>query len=134
MLLKVKGLKSNPRLHEFDERPKHLWTLGRAPWPKGVKQQIARLFKAIGIVNPMRQKLVEPHALAFGGHDSVDGFDLSDVNWELVVDYFTWEASAWGRDSASKDKAHRALNEQMDEKYGAPFNHQIVYTDGKTWY
>jgi hypothetical protein len=136
MFLKVKGLKitNENGLYEFKERPVHLRTLGRAPWPKGVKQAISRLYKEIGVQNPMRQKLVEPYAFAFGGRNNDGGFDFDEVNWELAIDYFTWEASAQNRYSEAREKAHDALNEQIIEKYGAPFNHQFVYCDGKHWY
>ena len=140
MLLKVKGLSVKPDLliHEFGDRcwpkPKHLSPLGETMWPEWVKGAIAERFRAIGVEDPLRQKLVEPFALAFGGKNADGAYDLDRVDWQKVVDYFTWEASAWGIDSDEKEKAHRVLVDQMKAKWGGVFNHQVVYSDGKTWY
>jgi hypothetical protein len=138
MLLKVKGLGVNPdlRIHEFDQkrRPKHLSPLGETTWPEWVKGVIVERFHAIGVEDPLRQKLVEPFALAFGGRNNDGAYDLARVDWQKVVHYFTWEASTWGIDSDEKEAAHQALNAKMKAKWGGAFNHQVVYSDGKAWY
>ena len=118
MLLKVKGLSVKERLtlHEFTndppegdpwgrKRPKHLITLGETPWPDAVKEDIAKSFKQIGVEDPLQQKLVEPHARAFGGKDNDGAYDLSGVDWAMVMDYFRWEAAAWDRDTDEKTAA-----------------------------
>jgi hypothetical protein len=133
MLLKVKGLKLSRPIHQFDEKPKHLSTLGEVAWPEGVKKVIAGLFSAIGVEDPYRQKLVEPYALAFDGRNNDGDYDLEDVNWEMLIDYFRWEASAWSRNSDG-DEQHDALVQEIKDKWGGMFNHQFVYSDGKTWY
>ncbi|MEE4377804.1 MAG: hypothetical protein V2J55_09885, partial [Candidatus Competibacteraceae bacterium] len=71
--------------------------LGDVLWPQDVKNKIHDIFKAIGVADPWRQKLVEPYAIVFGGRDNDGSYDLADVDWEMVVDYFRWEASAWTR-------------------------------------
>lgn len=149
MLVKVKGLYVKPRLkiHQFtdepvtgkpvegkrwyDRRPKHLSTLGDAMWPEAVKEDIAQQFIRIGVEDPYRQKLVEPFAIEFGGENDDGAYKLENVNWELCMDYFRWEASAWDRDTDEKDKAHKALVAEIRAKYGRMFNHHNTYSDGE---
>ena len=116
----------------YDQKPKHLIPLGDAMWPDAVKEDIAQQFKRIGVEDPMRQKLVEPLAIAFGGEWGDGKYKLAKVDWGMVMDYFRWEASAWDRDSEEKTAAHRALISDIKAKYGGfPFNHHNTYTDGK---
>jgi hypothetical protein len=141
MLLKVKGLKVAPRLEIYEvtddppkddpweeARPKHLIALGEADWPKAVKDDIARQFKRIGVENPYRQKLVEPFAYVFGGKSDDGAYDLSSVNWEMVIDYFRWESAAWDRGvDEAKTQSLDVMIAEIKTKYGGMFNHQMVY-------
>lgn len=133
MLLKVEGLSCNNVYAEF-ERPKHLVPLGDSLWPEGIKNTVNRIFKKIGVEDPMRQKLVEPFARVFGGRERDGISDLEDVNWDKVVDYFRWEASAWTRlRSKENELAHDKLIDEIWERWGGCFSHQMVYSDGKSW-
>lgn len=105
------------------ERPKHLVPLGQAGWPAEVVNKIVELFKAIDLQDPERQKLVEPYAVVFGGRCDDGMSDLSKVNWEKVVDYFTWEAAEHGEDVELADK----LQGEARKKYGGIFMHYPVY-------
>lgn len=106
------------------EKPKHLIPLGQSLWPDEVKNQIVEIFKAIGVADPLRQKLVEPFAIVFGGKHREKESDLSEVNWGMVIDYFTWEAAAM----TDPDKSRRLQN-KAEKKYGGIFSHYIVYED-----
>lgn len=136
MLIRLKGKKFKNMLLDrqaVDEkdRPEHLITLGDTLWPEPVKLKIAQTFKDIGVENPMRQKLVEPYCRGFGGHDNYGEYDLENVNWEYLVDYFIWEASAWMADTEEDVKKHYKLVDKMKAKWGGPFSHYAAYQDGK---
>lgn len=106
------------------EKPKHLVSLKESMWPEEVIDKIAQIFKGIGVIDPMKQKLVEPYAVVFGGKN-VDGRqNLSGANWELAVDYFTFEAASITRNQ----KVHE-LQEEALKKYGGYFSHYAVYED-----
>lgn len=139
MLLYVKGLAINDDLSMhvfgFEKRPKpsHLSPVGETLWPDYVKKEISRLFKEIGVEDPLKQKLVEPFALAFGGNDNDGAYDLENVNWEMVMDYFKWESSAWT--AVDRREAHMALTKEIIDRWGGlPCNHEQAYSDWKTWY
>jgi hypothetical protein len=106
------------------ERPKHLIPLEQSTWPDEVKQAIVKIFTAKGLSDPMMQKIIEPMARVFGGREAEGVIDLSDVNWELVIDYFTWEAES----IMSTDKAKK-LQKKAKKKYGGIFSHDAVYEE-----
>lgn len=106
------------------EKPKHLVSLKDSMWPEEVIDKITQIFKAIGILDPLGQKLVEPYAVVFGCKNVEGRQDLSGVNWELAVDYFTFEAASVTRD----EKVH-ALQKRALKKYGGHFSHYAVYED-----
>lgn len=106
------------------ERPKHLVPLGKAGWPEDVAQRIADIFTDIGVIDPLGQKLVEPYAVVFGGKNVEGRQDLSGVNWEFAVDYFTFEAA-----SITYDKKVHELQNKALKKYGGMFSHYEVYED-----
>lgn len=76
----------------------------------------------------MRQKLVEPYAVIFGGQFKQKESDLSKVRWSEVIEYFTWEAAAMTDPIES-----RRLQDRAEKKYGGVFSHYIVY-EGLTEY
>lgn len=106
------------------EKPKHLNRLEQTLWPDHVKQAIVKIYKAHGLPDPMRQKLVEPIAFHFGGSEYEGAVDLSKVNWSRLIDYFAWEVEAV-MDTGKTD----ALQAQAEKKYGLGFNHYQVYED-----
>lgn len=107
------------------ERPKHLVQLGKSMWPKEVIVKIVEIFGAIGIPDPLSQKLVEPFAYAFGGKKVEGEADFKAVNWEMVTDYFEWEAASHSRDM----KKIKKLQRQAEKKYGGIFSHYFVYEE-----
>jgi len=110
----------------------HLIPLGETKWPEPVKDRVADIFKEIGIKYPLKQKLVEPFACAFGGiKDDSGDYKLDSVNWEYVVDYFRWEAQAISEKDAGNESHLRAreLQEQALKKYGSIFHHYLVYAN-----
>jgi hypothetical protein len=107
------------------ERPKHLVTLAKAGWPTDVVTKIAKIFADLGVLDPEGQKLVEPYAKVFGGKNIEGEADLASVNWELAVDYFTWEAMAITRNLEESDR----LQKEALKKYGGYFSHYAVYED-----
>jgi hypothetical protein len=107
------------------EKPDHLVPLGKCLWPQAIKDKVARIYAKVGLQDPLRQKLVEPHAIVFGGRAVEGASDLSDVNWDKLVDYFTWEAAALSGD----DKQAEAAQARAKAKYGGQFWHYDVYED-----
>jgi len=116
----------------FYHMSEHLVPLGETSWPVPVKDKIADIFKEIGIEYPLKQKLVEPFACAFGGiKDNSGDYKFDKVNWEYLVDYFRWEALAMSQEN-DNDEFHikaRELQEQASKKYGSIFLHYIVYAN-----
>jgi len=116
----------------FYHMPEHLIPLGDTTWPDQAKDKIVKIFQEIGIEQPLRQKLVEPFAFAFGGvKDSSGGCILDKVNWEYLVDYFRWEAqtiSSQDDDDEFERKA-KELQEQACKKYGSRFLRYLVYVN-----
>jgi hypothetical protein len=106
---------------------KGLQTLDKTPFPAEVKNQIVEAFKKIGVENPLQQKLVEPYAIYFGGHDKDGEYEYSNVNWDKVIDYFEYEAASLSGDA----KRAIALQKRANKKYGHEFFHYAVYEDGK---
>jgi len=118
---------ANPTDNIMMVQPKHLVPLEETDWPDNVKAEIAKIFKEIGVPEPMKQKLVEPYAKGFGGVvDDSKEYKLENVNWELVIYYFKWEAATWSYNTKEIDK----LEKVCMEKYGfTPFWHYGVYED-----
>jgi len=106
------------------EKPKHVTPLGKSLWPKDVIDAIVKIWKAHGLKYPEKQKLVEPYAYVFGGIVNEGVSDLSKVNWEMAIDYFTWETEA----IMNTTKAEELQNEAV-KKYGGIFSHYEVYED-----
>jgi hypothetical protein len=138
MLLVVEGLEEIPErlmIHAFFENPGEgpgvdfqrcppgLLPLGKSEWPQWVLDGIVKICREIGLSNPLRQKLVEPNAHAFGGWDEKrEKYDLAGVDWDKLIDYFTWEAAAW-TDVVKAEK----LQKRAKKKYGGIFSHHEVY-------
>jgi len=110
----------------------HLIPLGETKWPESIKDKIANMYKEIGIEYPLKQKLVEPFAWAFGGiKDDSGDYKFDKVNWEYAVDYFRWETQAISQEY-DNDEFHlraRELQEQASRKYGSIFLHYLVYAN-----
>jgi hypothetical protein len=116
----------------FYHIPDHLIPLGETKWPKSVKDKIVKIYQEIGIEEPLKQKLVEPLAWAFGGIKDISGdYNLDKVNWEYVVDYFKWEALAISEEADNDEFHQRAkeLQERATKKYGSIFLHYLVYAN-----
>lgn len=103
--------------------PRGFVTLEKSMWPDEVQGQITLILKAIGVPDPMKQKLVHPAAFAFGGRQKEGELDLSAVNWEAVVDYYRYEAAQW---TENKEEAARIQKVAL-KKYGQKFSHVAVY-------
>lgn len=112
---------------DFDKKPNHLCTLNDAPFPDFVKNRITEIYKAVGVENPLMQKLVDPNALAFGGRVINGEWDLKNVNWELMIAYYECEAMSITFNS----EALKKLQAKMYEKFGQLINHYQAYSDGK---
>ena len=101
-----------------------------------MKDKINQIFKSIGVKNPLKQKLVEPRATYFGGQPDRN-FDR--VDWDMVVDYFEYEAASYatnipmgtGADQKLKRKRVKDLQDRAERKYGHIFFHYSVYADGR---
>jgi len=131
MFLKVKGFKLPDKLQEIavndlrDPTASDLVPLERSGWPEEVKADIVLAFKEIGLESPLRQKLVEPYALSFGGQDDNGEALLGDVKWDKVTLYFQWEAASWG----GKQEEAEAFQQKAIKKYGHRFNHYSAYDE-----
>jgi hypothetical protein len=140
MILDVKGLKYPEEMtihlmadrnalseddpwYDFAVMPKHLLVLGDAKWPADVKSRIVEAYKLVGLESPLRQKVVEPLAIAFGGRKHEGEYRLDYVNWEKLVDYYTFEAASISRNIERAQK----LQDEAKAKYGHIFNHYNVY-------
>ncbi len=102
--------------------PHYLTTLAEAPWPDDVKAAIVKEYSPF-IEDPMRQIVVEPAAIAFGGKEVKGEWDFSAVDWDAVKDYYRWEVAALFMPPFVADER------QMDnfEKRGYFFGHKVVY-------
>ena len=125
---------SNNGEKTFYYMTEHLIPLGETKWPESVKSNIENIFKEIGIEEPLKQKLVEPFAWAFGGRNDASGdYNFDKVNWECVVDYFRWEALSMS-EKDDDDEHHltsKELQDQALKKYGSKFLHYLVYANPK---
>lgn len=121
------GYFDGPVISEATElqKPKHLVSLGKSMWPKEVIDKISQMFKTIDLQDPERQKLVEPYAVAFGGMNVEGRQDLSNVNWEMVIDYFEWEVACHDENWDLSKK----LQKKADKKYDGIFSHYVVYEE-----
>ncbi len=109
-------------------KPKHLQVLGRTLWPDEIKKKIVALYEPEGI-DALQEKLVEPTARVFGGIDRDGEDDLSKVNWDFAIDYFTWEL-----ESIKRTKKAYTLQDKALEKWGFMFWHYGVYEDYRPMY
>lgn len=103
--------------------PRGFVPLEKSMWPTEVMESITQTFRAIGVPDPMKQKLVHPAACCFGGKMMDNVLDLSGVDWEAVIDYYQYEAAAWMEEWGEVDKLQKAAL----EKYGCEFSHVAVY-------
>jgi len=106
-----KDIDPNDEWAEFDRVPEHLTTLEKADFPEEVKTTIVKLYKAIGVENPLKQKIVEPTGSAFNG------------DYDKMLMYFRWEAQTH---EDNREQAEE-LQAQAFERYGHIFNHYAVY-------
>ena len=143
MLLKVRGLHCpyDYQIHEvaeigesepgIQERPEYCIPLGETEWPEDVKERVSRFYMRIGIEDPLKQKLVERTARAF--MYDIDAPEKG-VDWDMLVDYFDWEATAWeasqqeDEDNPAVKRSH-ALQRRAEKVYGGYFFHYMVYTE-----
>jgi hypothetical protein len=138
MFLEIEGLKlpDYALLHtvysgiEIWKGGKPSWAtpLGETFWTDEEKKKVTDIFKRAGIPDPMKQKLVEPFAIAFGGKNKEGVPDLSKVNWEALIEFFEWESY-----SIQKTKESKAISEKLqnkaEKKWGGIFFHYLVYED-----
>jgi hypothetical protein len=116
----------------FYFKPEYVIPLGETQWPDPVKDEVVNIFRVIGIEQPLRQKLVEPFAAAFGGKKEVSGvYNLEKVNWEQLVDYFRWESQAISSQADNDEFEVRAeaLQARAVKKYGSRFLRYLVYAN-----
>lgn len=106
------------------QQPKYLVPLGEALWSEDVVVRIAGIFSEVGFEDPRRQKLVEPYAIVFGGKSNDGVPELSNVNWELLVDYMRFEAA--GVIERDKHKIE-VISEEMWCKHSTLVSHYEVY-------
>ncbi|WP_408998168.1 hypothetical protein ACJ77P_10280 [Syntrophus buswellii] len=124
--MKLHAFTDDPRVREgFGRRPEDLIPLGESSWPDEVKEKIVKIYQTCGLPDPLRQKLIEPTARVFRNELIWNPNDLSNVNWEIAVDYFTWEAVA----ISGNDKKSKRLQKKAVKKYGGIFMHYPVYED-----
>ena len=129
--LKIECFEENPSGGEWADyrrRPKEWIPLGETAWPDEVKAQIVEFYKAIGVEDPLRQKLVEPYAKCFGGRNRDGAYDLDGVNWDAVVDYFRFEARSITAQTDDDRAVLEAMQAEAVEKYGGRLPmHYMVY-------
>jgi hypothetical protein len=137
MFLHIEGMKlpkwaavhtvtSDPKYEEWQGgKPIHVCPLGETFWPDDVKSKIADIYKAVGVPDPMKQKLVEPYAGMFGGQNKEGIPVLTHVNWNLLLDYFEWEAASVSENVKLSNK----LQGKAEKKHGGAFSHYPVYQD-----
>lgn len=109
-------------------KPFYLCTLNDTLWGNEVKEKIAKFYKNVGVQDPLNQKLVEPYAGAFGGQNKEGVADLSKVNWEMLVDYFKWEALAISDNHTKAAKVYK----EAEKKHNISFSHYYVYRNFST--
>ncbi len=138
MILDIAGYKLRPELgiHAVSDaplrkgvyptqRPKYLVPLEEANWPSEVVSRVVKAYTAVGLQNPLKQKLVEPSAIVFGGKYSEGVTDLTSVNWDMVGDYFEWEAQA----AVGNYDESVALQKKAKAKWGGIWSHRQVYIE-----
>lgn len=129
MFVKVENTEVPDELGVFVQQvrqvPKHLCPLDQSGWPESIIEHIEKIYKAYGIETPRKQKLVEPFALVFGGKKDDGANDFSNVNWDMALDYFEWEAAAMFYDD--DDPEYRKIRNKVVDKYGGVFSHYQVY-------
>jgi hypothetical protein len=118
---------------DYSDQPDEVILLGETAWPDKVKQKIVKILEAHGIKDPLNHKLVEPHAIVFGGRDRNTGvYDLSKVNWEKLVDYFEYETTVkTANDPAYPNAVHRigVLQRKSMRKFKCTYTHRGMYGD-----
>jgi hypothetical protein len=111
----------------FAHPPKWVVPLKDANWPSDVVEKIAKAFACLGLPRPLESKLIEPYAIVFGGNTLMERKTFQ-CEWEMVVDYFTWEAHA----QAGPDYYDEACCFRMKlKKVRRIFTHRGVYDDPK---
>jgi hypothetical protein len=108
--------------HSTRQCPKGIVPLSEAPWPESVKATLVQLYTKYGFTAPLKQKLVDPYASAFGGGYERVAYAFDNVNWDMVVDYFTWEITCKAEPELISD-----LQEAAFQKYGFIFSHRGAY-------
>jgi hypothetical protein len=111
-------------LYKRNTSDEELVTLEDCMFPPDIKQHIAVVYH--DLQDPMKQKLVEPFCIAFGGKKNEGVPDFSRVNWEEVKDYFSFEYQSINQ---HREEAER-LQEEAFKKHGHIFNHYQAYEGG----
>jgi len=120
----VHALTDDSNFEEWQGRkPYWVCPLEQTLWSEDIKKKITDTYKAVGVSDPMKQKLVEPYAGAFGGKNKEGACDFSEVNWGTLIDYFEWEAASISENKRKSEK----LQKQAEKKYGGIFSHYLVY-------
>jgi hypothetical protein len=120
----IHAVSDDPKLKEWQGKKEDCFCpLEETLWADDVKKKITKIYKAVGVPDTMKQKLVEPYAGCFGGINKEGACDFSKVNWQALLDYFEWESAAVTRNAVKSDK----LQAQAQKKYGAIFSHYLVY-------
>jgi len=89
----IHSVSDDPKLKEWQGKKEHCFCpLEETLWADDVKKKITKIYKAVGVPDPMKQKLVEPYAGCFGGKNKEGACDFSKVNWQALLDYFEWES------------------------------------------
>lgn len=132
MFLNAEGVRFVERFGEMVTNPHHfsgVVTLRHSLWPEDVKAAVVEAFAQYGQERVLDVKLVEPFAIAFGGRDVNGTPDHSKTDWELLKDYFRWEAAALLTEKTGGEGAalSHALQEAALKKHGHYFNHYQVY-------
>lgn len=122
----AKDVPADDPWRHYNKKPDHLCILNDAPFPTDVKNKITEIYKAVGVENPLMQKLVEPNALAFGGREKEGEWDLKNVDWEEMVSYFEIEAQSISRNR----EAVKKLQDVAYKKHGQLQSHYMVYSNG----
>jgi hypothetical protein len=114
--------------YDVRQKPKWLVPLGKSYWPEKVITEITGIFLAVGLGDPLTQKLVEPFCNAFNGYEDNGEANFDEVNWEFVIAYFRHEAIVlFDRD----EKAIVKSREAIWKKFRTLVRHYEVYGDPK---
>jgi hypothetical protein len=120
---------------DVKEKPKWLVPLGESMWPDDVIAEITGIFTAVGLGNPLVQKLVEPTCNGFGGYKNEGVVYFDEVNWDFVVAYFRHEAIVLFGDDEDEESFEENFKkivksrEAIFKKFGTLVRHYEVYQD-----